>query len=118
MTMAASKNLSLSLAFLAIAIGISQAFGSYNCCIKYDKRKIPATRIESYYRQDSTGVCNINAVVFEVRTNPCKTTTGIVCVDPNQKWVNQRIEALDKRTERSKKKMLKKLKKKCRRRRN
>ncbi|XP_077344800.1 C-C motif chemokine 20-like [Lithobates pipiens] len=115
-TMATSRNLYvLSFAFLVMVFDVSQAFGSHDCCIKYSKEKPSLKIIDNYYQQKSTQVCDIDATIFLVRTSPCISATVRVCADPRQKWVQERIEALDQRTQKDKRKRLKKLKKNCNR---
>ncbi|XP_072263709.1 C-C motif chemokine 20-like [Pyxicephalus adspersus] len=114
-TMATSKKVFVSLAFFVILFGLSQAFGSFDCCIKFNKRKVDINKVDGYYHQKSTQVCDIDAVVFLVRTSPCSNATIRMCADPKQNWVQERIKALNKRTLKSKQRRLKKLKKICKR---
>ncbi|XP_040204625.1 C-C motif chemokine 20-like [Rana temporaria] len=112
--MATSRNLYvLSFAFLVMVLDVSQAFGSHDCCIKYNKKKPSLKMIEDYYQQKSTQVCDIDATIFLVRTSPCISATVRVCADPRQKWVQNLIKALDQRTQKKKQRRLKKLKKSC-----
>ncbi|KAM9316437.1 C-C motif chemokine 20-like [Gastrophryne carolinensis] len=114
LTMASYRHLPLSLALLVVVLGVSQAFGSYDCCIRYSNKKVHQKAIDKYYWQMSNGVCDIEAVVFEVRISPCNPNATIkVCADPKEKWVQDHIEAVDKRTKRTQRKMLKRLEKKC-----
>ncbi|KAM5165383.1 C-C motif chemokine 20-like [Mantella aurantiaca] len=113
--MATSRNLTVSFALLVIVFGVSQAFGSYDCCIKYAKKKFDVQIIDGYHRQKSTEVCDIDAIVFQVRTSPCNSAIVKVCANPQQKWVQERIAAVDQRTKKSKRRRLKKLKRSCNR---
>ncbi|XP_073481578.1 C-C motif chemokine 20-like [Aquarana catesbeiana] len=114
--MATRRNLYvLSFAFLVMVLDVSQAFGSHDCCIKYSKKKPSLKIIDGYYQQKSTEICDIDAIIFLVRTSPCISTTVRVCADPRQKWVQDRIIALNQRTQKGKRRRLKTLKKSCNR---
>ncbi|XP_056419494.1 uncharacterized protein LOC130360963 [Hyla sarda] len=98
---------------------IPQALGIFDCCTKHTKQEFKVTKVgmfEGYDRQDSSGVCDIDAIVFTVNTRPCGEPKRIpLCADPKKDWVGKMIIAMKNHAKKSKKKQQKKREKLCKR---
>uniref|UniRef100_A0A8D0GKK1 C-C motif chemokine n=1 Tax=Sphenodon punctatus TaxID=8508 RepID=A0A8D0GKK1_SPHPU len=57
------------------------------CCFSYVSRQIPQTHVKDYYY--TSGKCSQPSVVFITRRN------RQVCANPNTKWVQNYINALE-----------------------
>ncbi|MEE6500895.1 hypothetical protein FKM82_003976 [Ascaphus truei] len=76
--------LSVLLVGLVYLIGVSEVLASgdgYDCCKNYSKKPKRMWRIKGFIVQNSSEVCDIDAVIFEIK-NKIR-----VCADPKESWV-------------------------------
>ncbi|XP_073529088.1 C-C motif chemokine 20-like [Phyllobates terribilis] len=111
------NNMSVSLTLTLILVAASPVFGVYDCCMKHTAKKFKVPQVgmfERYYLQESSGVCDIDAVVFTVNSRPCGQPKIIsLCADPKQSWVKKMMSAVDKQAKKPKKHQRKNLRKLC-----
>ncbi|XP_051538131.1 C-C motif chemokine 3-like 1 [Myxocyprinus asiaticus] len=69
----------------AFIMGIDSA----SCCLKYTQRQIRCKILKRYNIQDITRSCDIPAIIFYTENGKS------VCADPDQLWVQRRVECLD-----------------------
>ncbi|XP_066445377.1 C-C motif chemokine 20-like isoform X2 [Eleutherodactylus coqui] len=95
------------------------SFGIFDCCRRHTDKKFKVSQVGmfvDYYHQDSSGVCDIDAIVFTVISRPCNKPQRIdLCADPEQNWVKNMISAMKKQTKKSKKRQERKRQKQCKR---
>ncbi|KAK1168640.1 C-C motif chemokine 20-like [Acipenser oxyrinchus oxyrinchus] len=86
----------LALTLVLISYNTADAFfaGPGSCCISYSTNMIHLRAIRRYTKQESTGLCNIDAIIFHTRRNLK------ICADPRVKWVKRLINRLSKRNKR------------------
>ncbi|XP_039666376.1 C-C motif chemokine 25-like [Perca fluviatilis] len=78
---------------------LSLAQGSFgNCCLGHvvEMKQKAKRNIESYRIQETDGDCNTSAVVFLMK-KPSRKKPRTVCANPNDRWVQELIETLDRR---------------------
>ncbi|XP_037348582.1 C-C motif chemokine 8-like [Talpa occidentalis] len=63
----------------------------FNCCFTVINRKIPTQRLESYTRITNSH-CPLEAVIFKTKSSK------LVCADPKEKWVQNAIKILNRRS--------------------
>ncbi|XP_074140118.1 C-C motif chemokine 25 [Sminthopsis crassicaudata] len=88
-------NLQLLTSLLVALIHVVYSQGIYeDCCLKYSKPRKQALlrNIRGYKIQEMNGSCNIRAVIFEFRRK------NVICVNPDEKWVQDKIRQLKRKT--------------------
>ncbi|XP_027699906.1 C-C motif chemokine 25 [Vombatus ursinus] len=91
-------NLHLLTCLLVALIHAVSSQGTYeDCCLKYTKHRKPAflRLIRQYRIQEVNGSCNLRAVIFEFRRK-----SNIICGNPDDKWVKDKIRELQSRAHR------------------
>ncbi|XP_007498910.1 C-C motif chemokine 21 [Monodelphis domestica] len=87
--------LALMLAFLVLTVGSRGIQGSdsgaLDCCLKYSQKKIPASIVRTYRRQELNQGCSIPAIIF----SPWKKSQADLCADPTVQWVQDLVKRLD-----------------------
>ncbi|KAA0718542.1 C-C motif chemokine 7 [Triplophysa tibetana] len=84
--------------FIIVLLGLlylTLAQSSYeDCCLKYIKTMKPhmRKRVTSYRKQQLDGGCNIPAIIFTMKHG------RMFCVDPREKWVQDLMHRVEKRT--------------------
>lgn len=90
-----AQSLALSLLFVVLSCCIPWTQGSdggaQDCCLKYSVRKIPASLVQSYRKQEPSLGCPIPAILF----SPRKRSQRELCADPKEAWVQQLMQRLD-----------------------
>ncbi|XP_066112961.1 C-C motif chemokine 21 [Saccopteryx bilineata] len=91
-----ARSLAFSLLVLVLAFCITRTQGSdggaQDCCLTYSLRKIPASVVRSYRKQELSSDCPIQAILF----SPRKRSQPELCADPKVAWVQELMEHLDK----------------------
>ncbi|XP_035273440.1 C-C motif chemokine 17-like [Anguilla anguilla] len=89
--------LKLSALLILVLLGslerVSSAAGSgtgADCCISYDKKKIPLARVVSWHKTSSS--CAKKAYVFVTKRGRS------ICVDPTDAWVKRHAAQVDSRS--------------------
>ncbi|XP_068956254.1 C-C motif chemokine 25 isoform X2 [Petaurus breviceps papuanus] len=88
-------NLQLLTCLLLALIPAVSSQGAYeDCCLNYTKHKKPALlrHIRQYRIQEVNGSCNLRAVIFEFRRK-----SNVICGNPDDKWVKDKIRELQSR---------------------
>ncbi|XP_041791150.1 C-C motif chemokine 25b [Chelmon rostratus] len=94
----AMKFQALFFLLLLTCMCLSLAQGSYgNCCLGHvpEMKANKKRNVQSYRMQETDGDCNIRAVVFLMKKRPSHTKQRTVCANPEERWVQQLVEALD-----------------------
>ncbi|XP_069584066.1 C-C motif chemokine 20-like [Ranitomeya imitator] len=111
------KNMSVSLALTLILVAASPVFAMYDCCKNHTEKQFKVSQVgmfERYYLQESSGYCDIDAIIFTVNFRPCGQPKIIsLCSNPKQSWVKKMISAVDKQAKKTKKQQQKKRQKLC-----
>nr|XP_056706303.1 C-C motif chemokine 20 [Euleptes europaea] len=83
---------------LFLFLDTGEAQSNEDCCLSYMKKPLPLRNIIGFTRQLSSEVCDINAIIFHLKTG------SITCANPQDGWVKKHLYRLSK-----KRKMFKKM---------
>ncbi|XP_051556882.1 C-C motif chemokine 4-like, partial [Myxocyprinus asiaticus] len=72
------------LLLLCVWVTLSQS-SPLRCCTKYSSHPLPFLRLKDFTLQDTTMICNIDAVIFTTVKN------RQICANPNDPWVQKAI---------------------------
>ncbi|XP_034999001.1 C-C motif chemokine 20b [Hippoglossus stenolepis] len=63
---------------------------SASCCVSYTKRALPCQRLLGYNIQTINNSCDINAIIFHIRSR-------FVCADPLTNWTQRGMSCVDEK---------------------
>ncbi|XP_051985136.1 monocyte chemotactic protein 1B [Xyrauchen texanus] len=72
------------LLLLCIWVTLSQS-SPVRCCTRYSSHQFPLLRLKDFTLQDTTMICNIEAVIFTTVKNKQ------ICANPEDQWVKKAI---------------------------
>ncbi|XP_006863227.1 PREDICTED: c-C motif chemokine 21 [Chrysochloris asiatica] len=91
-----AQSLALSLLVLVLVLCSRGTQGSdggaQDCCLRYSQRIIPSHIVRGYRKQETSSGCLISAILFA----PRKRSQPELCANPNEDWVKQLMQRLDK----------------------
>ncbi|XP_042196425.1 eotaxin-like [Callorhinchus milii] len=71
------------------AVPLAIATSSGLCCQQHIRKPLPLSRLRGYRLLSATYICTHDSIIFETKKKK------LLCGDPRQQWVQDRIQQLD-----------------------